>query len=160
MSQLVRIKEEVFIFRREYFILGSVGELALRTKNKKKLLSKALLLSDERGNTLATIKQSFAFAVPKFNITLADGTAFSVKKKFSLGPDYEIVGLPWRILIDTSDFLYKFQNTDGSTIATIRKSKTSISSSYSVEVFEKSELASSIALTIALDLCCKLINKT
>lgn len=114
-------------------------------------LPKTFTIRDMEGNLVSQIEKELFTFLPKFKVSLADGSAFSIEKEFTFLKDrYSINGLDMEVRGDFWDMNFDLVR-DGQQIARITQEWFRLTSTYQIDVLEEAYADLVISLVIAID---------
>lgn len=137
-----QIKEKMFSLGGKFTITDLTGLPCYHVEGSLFPLPKTFKVFDEEEHLISQIEKKVLSFLPKFNVTLANGNHFTIKKDFSfLKPHYTIEDL------DMDFQLLK----DNQVIANISQQWFRMTSTYQVEVYSETYNDLTISLVIAID---------
>ena len=146
------MKQKVFSIVDRFTVKDGEGKNKYRVQEKFSFFMKNFHIYDEKENELAYIEQKFSF-FPKFKVFVKGKEIAEILQKFSfLKPKYEISGKNWSV---SGNFLGReytvFDSINQNQIANIRKEWMSWGDSYLIDIDDKEDEVSVLAVVLAID---------
>lgn len=146
-----QIKEKMFSLGGKFTITDLTGHPCYHVEGSLFPLPKTFKVFDEEEHLISQIEKKVLSFLPKFNVTLANGNHFTIKKDFSfLKPHYTIEDLDMEVKGNFWDMDFQLLK-DNQVIANISQQWFRMTSTYQVEVYSETYNDLTISLVIAID---------
>lgn len=124
-------------------------------------LPKTLTIVDRTGHLVSRMKRELVAFLPSFRVTMADGTAFNLRKQVGFFRDrYVLDQFPLTVEGDLWDLNLVFKNQSGQEVAQISKTFFRLTSTYQLTIFDEVYTPVLLSLAVALDYLDKLENRS
>jgi len=147
------IKQKVFSFKDRFSVTDISGNTIYQVEGKLLSIGHKLTLSNMHGAEIAHITQKVLSLLPKYFITLQDGTECELKKHFTfLKSSYTLItdNGEWTIKGDFTDHEY-VMSCNGQTIATVSQKWFSWGDTYLLDVVDDDKAITALCIMIAID---------
>lgn len=145
------LKQRFFSWLDSYDIYDEEGKALFRVQGKMGL-GHCLLVMDERGEHVGTLKEKVFHFLPRFEIYRNDCLVGSVQKEFSfLTPKFHVDFNGWSIEGNFWEWDYTIVDGGGRTIATITKEMIHWTDTYVIDVREEEHALFALMLVLAID---------
>lgn len=146
-----QVKQKMWSLGGKFTITDELGIPTYLVEGSFFKIPKSFTISDMQGNLVSKIDKQFMTFLPKFDVILADGRSFTIKKEFTFfKPRYTIEGLGIEVQGNIWDMDFVLRK-NGQEIARISQEWLRMTSTYNVEVYEDSYADLVISLVIAID---------
>lgn len=150
------IRQKIFSFGDSFAIKDEMGNEIFIVRSQILSFGKKLRIYDRGGNELCYIEQQLFRFMPEYNIYVAGEHIANVKKKFALFKnDFEITSPGSRYHVDGDFWAHEFNIfKDNEMVARISKKFFSFTDTYGVDVNDRYDQISTLALAIVVDMVC------
>lgn len=146
-----QIKQKMWSLGGKFTITDELGIPTYQVEGSFFKIPKTFSITDMQGNLVSRIDKQFMTFLPKFDVVLADGTSFTIKKEFTFfKPRYSIEGLGIDVQGDFWDMNFHLTQ-NGQEVARISQEWLRLSSTYRIEVYDNQYADLVISLVIAID---------
>lgn len=146
-----QIKQKMWSLGGKFTITDELGIPTYQVEGSFFKIPKTFSITDMQGNLVSRIDKQFMTFLPKFDVVLADGTSFTIKKEFTFfKPRYSIEGLGIDVQGDFWDMNFHLTQ-NGQEVARISQEWLRLTSTYRIEVYDNQYADLVISLVIAID---------
>lgn len=145
LKQLFRLGGERFDIRDQR------GHVAYRVEGSFFKLPKTFTISDGKGKQVSQIRKDTFQFLPRFQVTLADGGAFTLRKKLSFFRDrYELDQFPLLLEGNIWDLDFSLKDQSGREVAQMSKELFHLTSTYQLTIHDETytDLVMSFAVVV------------
>lgn len=154
-----RIQQKFWSLSGRFMIFDQLGECHYQVKGSLFCWLKSFDIQDASGRPVSYIQQGWSWFLPRFQVTLADGTTFRIQKKWTFLKDwFTIDNLGLEVRGDYWDMNFSLLK-EGVEVARISQEWLVIPSTYQVDVYETDYADLVISLVIAIDYVKELANR-
>lgn len=146
------MKQKVFSLVGKFTVKNSEGVDKYRVQGRFALFMKKFHILNDREEEIAYIEQKFSF-LPKFKVFVMGEEIAEIQKEFSFfKPKYNILGKNWKV---NGNFLARnytiLDSENGNIVANIKKEWMSWGDSYLIDIDDKQDEVSVLAVVLAID---------
>ncbi|MGT2911272.1 LURP-one-related/scramblase family protein [Streptococcus cameli] len=146
-----RIKQKMWSLGGSFDIQDENGQLAYQVEGSFFKIPKSFTIYDPKGQVISRIEKQFFTFLPKFDVQLAGGQPFTIRKEFTFfKPRYQIDNLGLTIQGDFWDMNFDLLQ-NGRVVAQISQEWLRLTSTYNITVFDDSLADLVLSLVIAID---------
>ena len=146
-----QIKQKMWSLGGKFTITDELGIPTYQVEGSFFKIPKTFSITDMQGNLVSRIDKQFMTFLPKFDVVLADGTSFTIRKEFTFfKPRYSIEGLGIDVQGDLWDMNFHLTQ-NGQEVARISQEWLHLTSTYRIEVYDNQYADLVISLVIAID---------
>lgn len=160
MTKQFKIKQKMWSLGGKFTISDELGLPAYQVEGSFFKIPKTFTITDMQGELIAQIEKKVWTFLPRFNVTLRDGTSFGLKKDFTFfKPHYTIEDLSMEIQGNFWEMNFELlQNNQ--LIAKIDQEWLRMTSTYNIAIYEEQYADLVISLVIAIDYVKEMENTT
>ncbi|WP_022819475.1 LURP-one-related/scramblase family protein [Fusobacterium russii] len=146
------MKQKVFSIVDKFTVKDEEGNDKYKVEGKFSFFLKKFHIYDEKEKELAYIEQKFSI-LPKFKVFVKGEEIAEILQEFSiLKPKYKISGKNWSVSGNILGREYKVQDSaNGNSVANIKKEWMSWGDSYLIDISDKEDEVSVLAVVLAID---------
>lgn len=145
------LKQKIFSWFDSYNIYSAEGETLYVVKGQLSW-GHCLKIFSPSGVELATVKERVFTFLPKFNIYVGNALVGSISKRFTFfKPVFDIDYNGWHVEGDFFEWDYRITNSAGFVVATVSKELFKFSDTYVIDIANRSDALSALALVLAID---------
>lgn len=146
-----QIKQKMWSLGGKFTINDELGMPAYQVEGSLFKIPKSFKIMDMQGKLIGQIDKQFWSFLPKFQVNLANGQSFTIKKDFTFfKPHYSIANLGMEVQGNLWDMNFQlYQN--GQQVAQIDQEWLKLTSTYNIKVYQESYSDLVVALTVAID---------
>lgn len=146
-----QIKQKMWSLGGKFTINDELGMPAYQVEGSLFKIPKSFKIMDTQGKLIGQIDKQFWSFLPKFQVNLANGQSFTIKKDFTFfKPHYSIANLGMEVQGNLWDMNFQlYQN--GQQVAQIDQEWLKLTSTYNIKVYQESYSDLVVALTVAID---------
>lgn len=146
-----QIKQKFWSLGGKFKIMDNAGNLAYYVQGSFMKIPKQFTITKPDGAQVSRIKKVMFQIFPKFDVTMADGSAFRIAKKFSfIRPRYQIEHFGLEVQGNFWDMEFELRH-NSVPVAQISQRWLKINSTYDIDVFDDQYADAVISLVIAID---------
>ncbi|EHJ51786.1 LURP-one-related/scramblase family protein [Streptococcus macacae] len=146
-----RIKQKMWSLGGKFTITDEAGIPSYEVAGSFMQIPKTFTIYDMQGSQISHIQKKTWSLLPKFYVSLNNGSSFSLKKDLSFfKPHYTIEGLGMKIQGDFWNMNFTLSQ-NGQTVAKISQEWLRMTSTYNIEVYDDQYADLVISLVIAID---------
>ena len=145
------VKRKFLSLGDRFTIFDDLGLPSYQVEGSFLKIPKIFTISDMQGQEVSRIEKKPICFLPQFEVILADGTSFTIKKALTfLKSRYHIQGLDMTVKGNIWDWDFSLQK-GGYEIATISQNLSYLTFTYTVDIYDKAYSDLVISLVIAID---------
>ncbi|MCX7710240.1 MAG: LURP-one-related family protein [Clostridia bacterium] len=150
------IRQKIFSFGDSFKIKDEAGNEIFMVKSQLLSFGHKLRIYDMAGNELCYIEQQLLRFMPEYDIYVGGGLTANIKKKFTFfKKEFIISGSGGEYYIDGDFWAHEFDIVkNGIVVARISKSFFSFSDTYGVDIDDREDQVTNLAMAIVIDLVC------
>ncbi|GAX46744.1 LURP-one-related/scramblase family protein [Pseudolactococcus reticulitermitis] len=146
-----QIKQKFWSLGGKFKIKDNAGNLAYYVQGSFLKIPKQFIISKPDGTQVSHIKKVMFQILPKFDVTLADGSVFRIAKELTLfKPRYRIEHFGLEVQGNFWDMDFELRH-NGVPVAQISQEWFKINSTYHIDVYDDQYADAVISLVIAID---------
>lgn len=146
-----QIKQNFWSLGGKFKIMDNAGNLAYLVQGSFMKIPKQFTITKPDGTLVSRIKKVMFQIFPKFDVTLAAGSRFQIRKEFTIfKPRYQIEHFGLEIQGNFWDMDFELQH-NGVPVAQISQEWFKINSTYNIDVYDDKYADAVISLVIAID---------
>ena len=146
-----KIKQKLFSLGGKFTISDELGLPCYQVEGSLFKIPKTFKIMDMQGKLVGQIDKQFWSLLPKFQVNLANGQSFTIKKDLTLiKPHYSIANLGMEVQGNFWDMNFQLSQ-NGQEVARIDQEWLKLASTYNIQVFDEAYSDLVISLVIAID---------
>lgn len=150
------VRQKIFSLGDSFSIKDDMGNDIFIVRQQLLSFGKKLRIYDLTGNELCYIEQRLMRFMPEYNIYMGGSLTANVKKRFALfRNDFDISSENGNYTVNGDFWAHEFEiYHDGMLIASISKQYFTFADTYGVDVDDRYDQVSTLALAIVIDMVC------
>ncbi|MBP2622851.1 LURP-one-related/scramblase family protein [Streptococcus oricebi] len=146
------VKQKVRLGGERFEIFDAANRLAYQAAGSFLKIPKTFKISRSDGSEVASIKKQLLTFLPGFEVVLAKGSRFRIKKKWTFFRDrYELTDFDLTVQGNFWDLKFKLVDNQSQLVAEIDKELFHLSSHYNITIFDEAYEELVISLVVAID---------
>ncbi|MFU2205990.1 LURP-one-related/scramblase family protein [Streptococcus pluranimalium] len=149
--KIFQVKQKFLSLGGHFTISDDLGIASYQVEGSFLKIPKTFTISDMQGRKVSRIEKKPISFLPQFDIILADGTSFTIKKGLTFFKSrYHVQDLDMTVKGNLWDLNFSLQK-GGHELATISQNLRHLTSTYTVDVYDENYSDLVISLVIAID---------
>ena len=146
------VKQKLRLGGERFEIYDAADQLAYQAAGSFMHIPKTFTISRADGQKIASIQKQVLTFLPRFEITLANGSSFWIKKKWTFLRDrYELTNFDLTVEGNFWDLNFNLLDNRGNLVAEVNKELFHLSSHYNISIFDENYEDLVIPLVTAID---------
>ncbi|MGT2847024.1 LURP-one-related/scramblase family protein [Streptococcus massiliensis] len=146
------VKQKLRFGGERFEIYDAADQLAYQAAGSFMQIPKAFTVSRADGQQIASIQKEVLTFLPRFEVTLVNGSSFWIKKKLTFLRDrYELTNFDLTVEGNFWDLDFRLLDNRGNLVAEISKELFHLSSHYNISILDENYEDLVISLVIAID---------
>ena len=146
------VKQKLRLGGERFEIYDAHNQLAYQASGSFMKIPKTFKVMRADGQQIASIEKQLLTFLPRFQVALADGNCFWIKKKWSFWRDrYELTNFDLTVEGNFWDLNFKLLDNRGQLVAEISKEVFHLSSHYNIDILDEAYEDLVMSLVVAID---------
>lgn len=152
MVKTYQLKQQFRLGGERFEIKNQYGQVDYRVEGSFFQIPKTFTIFDATGREVSKISKEILTFLPRFQVTLANGQTFSIRKKLSFLRDkYDFAGLPLLVEGNIWDMDFVLKDQSGQAVAQISKELFRLTSTYQLTILDETYTDLVVSLAVAID---------
>lgn len=152
MVKTYQLKQQFRLGGERFEIKDQYGQVDYRVEGSFFQIPKTFTIFDATGQEVSRISKEILSFLPRFQVTLANGQTFSIRKKLSLLRDkYDFDGLPLLVEGNIWDMDFVLKDQSDQEVAQISKELFRLTSTYQLTILDETYTDLVVSLAVAID---------
>lgn len=141
-------------------VVDQFGQARYHISQKQFSIGNKVVITDPAGDQVAVLRRMFSPIVPKYRVCIAGVEPFSVRRKLSLAPVYQVSGYGWTILASASRYRCYADEQSQKALFDLQQVTGSWMDRFCIDVYEREFSLHGICIAVAIDMAIDDIRKT
>lgn len=161
MVKTYQLKQAFRLGGERFAIKDQMGNVDYHVEGTFMNFPKTFTVYDAGGRTVSTITKAMLSFLPRFEVEMATGQRFTLRKKLTAFRDrYEFDNLPLVVEGNIWDVNFTLKSPAGQVVATINKEIFRLTSTYQLVIYEEDFADLVVSLAVAIDYVESLENRS